>query len=902
MLFKLLRSSKFWIGTIFVFLFLTIGGAGYVWHFLNRPFPPEIEVAENALFDGTLVGIGLVDVEKSIFLERYWFGDFDPKALPMNDMQQGLMEKLFSGPAHFKENLRHLLVSLHVNPEDKSASIVMLASGRFDEKALVTAVEEYYKLEKVESGRWKIVGDRKLKSESPCDKNVPVPEGSETFIQVSPEWVMVSQGSENVDRIWQRLVSSQPAAQAAGPWREYRAGRLLSFMALVPAESGEALGGLPGMMAKNAAEKNPPLNALAVGVEPMPAKAGLNANLHLVSEDAGWRQSTASKITESIEGIKQDSQSFSPTLVEMISKVGVTEGKEAVDIDLLLTSQMLGNLGQVAREGVESLFGRAMSNGNGNGETEERVNHDPATYPGSDSVKLAPYIPSEHEAPPLFLEEPFAVDIQSISRKDDGLLELWLEGDVGFSGADDRNSPIGGELSLRVDSVKDFSGRELLRDERCLGYGDLGGRSRNRETETNTNHHNDHGWVWKHVRLEPGVAADRIARIEGKISFSAPTRVRRFEVPLKAGEAVEHAGMRFYLGGVKKNAVSYQVSGEAYRLLEVRARNKEGEVLYQEWKMGSPEDGRATQTYAGEVHSLEIYIAEEYIRSERDYLLQDIYAVPEKEEEEAYHWFAPQRVDPGYWQGLSGIDMGSLQRDPDQPRWDSGRKEVTPVASGTWAPVRMVVTHDPQKTWDHNPKVRLYAPVVPEFRGVLSALSYRVDEPAEKDGPEIHYVGVQYPYWTNTGEIAAGYHVDETPMAVQRFSLDTGLAEGQKLERLKGEVVFRFPTKTRSTMLDPKELWKGQTIDGVSVTLAEVSRGMFPGYGFKVEGTLEKLVNLHGISRDGERVAASPVNFQDAGYWTMTLPFDIEQVELVTAAEQKVFRYPFDFRAEYPKE
>ncbi len=141
-------------------------------------------------------------------------------------------------------------------------------------------------------------------------------------------------------------------------------------------------------------------------------------------------------------------------------------------------------------------------------------------------------------------------------------------------------------------------------------------------------------------------------------------------------------------------------------------------------------------------------------------------------------------------------------------------------------------------------------------------------------------------------------------MAVHSVYPLTGTEENPKLNRLKGEIIFRLPTKTESRFLALKDLWQGQTIDGVTVTISDLDRGVFPGYHLKIEGAIEKLVNLHGVSAEGERVAADPVNFQTAGYWTMTLPFNkgIEKVELITAMEQEVLRYPFDFKPNYPQE
>jgi len=111
-----------------------------------------------------------------------------------------------------------------------------------------------------------------------------------------------------------------------------------------------------------------------------------------------------------------------------------------------------------------------------------------------------------------------------------------------------------------------------------------------------------------------------------------------------------------------------------------------------------------------------------------------------------------------------------------------------------------------------------------------------------------------------------------------------------------------FPDTTRpARRVVGAQLPSGTTIGGITVTLTEANRGVFPGYGLKLEGAIDKLVNLHGLGTDGHRIPASPINFQDAGYWTLVLPFSdgMEQVELITATQQTVFRYPFDFVADY---
>ncbi|MDH3997833.1 MAG: hypothetical protein OET90_03240, partial [Desulfuromonadales bacterium] len=276
------------------------------------------------------------------------------------------------------------------------------------------------------------------------------------------------------------------------------------------------------------------------------------------------------------------------------------------------------------------------------------------------------------------------------------------------------------------------------------------------------------------------------------------------------------------------------------------------------------------------------------------------FSAPEKKQDTSQPWFAPKRVDASYWRRLANLDMNRLKIDPEKDWQVWGKDRTTPIAEGAWAPVKMFVTHKPEK-WGNNPKMHLYAPLMQELPGVLSALGYRVDEPAPKDGPVVRYQKVDYWRKSDSGEIVVKHKLQGKSMDVSNFTLATGLEDNEKLTRLKGEVIFRLPTKTQSSMLVLNELWDGATVDGVTVTLTEIKRGMFPGYQLKAEGAIEKLVNLHGRSGDGERVAAYPINYQSGDYWTMTLPFGqgIEEVELITAAKQEVLRYPFDFKTVY---
>ena len=252
--------------------------------------------------------------------------------------------------------------------------------------------------------------------------------------------------------------------------------------------------------------------------------------------------------------------------------------------------------------------------------------------------------------------------------------------------------------------------------------------------------------------------------------------------------------------------------------------------------------------------------------------------------------------------------MSQLAIKPKQD-WGIWGKAITAyaaIAEANWPAVRVFITHKPAQ-WNNHPDAHLYLPMLPDLPGVLSALSYQIDLPAAQtddqsspgSAPIKHYVRIGYSYYSKSGNKR---HLNGRSIAVVNFPLNTGLGDGQQLSRLKGHFTILLPQQTHSSRIPLKGLWQGVSIDGITVTLTEVSRGMFPGYGIKLQGDLDKLVNLHGLSAAGERIIASPINFQEAGYWTLTLPFSegMRELELITATRQQRYELPFNFSPDYP--
>lgn len=885
-------------------LLLVAAVVGYGWYWLRSPLPAGALDTEQALADGRLVSIGHINVEKLVQLQRYLFGELDTAALPIDGKQQDLLTELFDGPAGLREHLSQAFFAVHGSDQPGVVHTALVLDGRFEAGPVIQALSSAYRVDKSSDGRWASLHVLEDKAQPVCPDETPKgPRQRPMHLLITPERMLLVSDPRYGEQLMQRLQQQAVAVQDIAQWQDYRAGQLASLMVFSTRDSSLALDGFAGMAARSAAGKNTELSSLAAGLAVDLAVPGLNFNLLLGSEDETWRRDTRQGIQQGLDEIMHDSRKFSPTLGGMFSRLSVAEQPQAVTIDLAVDGALLDDLGEVIEEGIASLFSVEVRDANQTaGDQADQIDTQPTDYSTGAALADLPALKIEsYQQEPLYRRGAFGIDLERIKLdRDTGGLTLNVQGMVALPKSSDQshNRRIG-DLSMTISTVEDAEGRDLRRDERCVKNIFYGG-GYNHQPSTQGSLFGDKGQINKEVRLLEGVKAEDIARIKGQITLTAPVAVKRFTLPLQAGESIEFAGMRFYLSAVKERGISYQVSGASERFLELRALNADGKPLKKGWRVGDTDGGRATQDFKGRVHGLEIYVAERIAEHQLGFVLQDLFK-PGKESNEnrpAWH-LAPAFVDHASWKPYEKLDMAKLNIDP--AKWQVYDRNKAPIADQHWPGLSLYVTHTP-KQWGNHPQAHVYYPMVPELPGVLSALAYHIADPAEPNGPGERYKRVHYPYYANSGERVVRHELDGLPLALGEWSLEAGLKENETLTHLKGELVFRLPLSTDTSLLELKDLWSGVTVDGVTVTLTDVSRGMFPGYGLQIEGDLSRLVNLHGLGSDGQRVMADPINYQDGGYWTMTLPFGkgIEQVELILASEQKVLRYPFDFKPVYP--
>jgi hypothetical protein len=237
--------------------------------------------------------------------------------------------------------------------------------------------------------------------------------------------------------------------------------------------------------------------------------------------------------------------------------------------------------------------------------------------------------------------------------------------------------------------------------------------------------------------------------------------------------------------------------------------------------------GRATQSFAGQIHGLEIFIAETVFEQKKEFELINLFqqkkAGQYEQNQQQPDWLGPEKISLSEWNAYKKINLKKLEINPKEDWFLLGSSANKPVAEGSWPPIRLFISHSPSQ-WSNNPAAHLYFPQLKDLPGVLSAVSYRINDPAPKDGVAVQYQQVSYWFESQTGEVLVKHRVQGKPFALTSFSLRTGGKEEEQLDRLTGEMVIRLPQKTRSEKMVLETLWDGQTKEGITVTLTKNKR------------------------------------------------------------------------------
>jgi len=903
---------------ITVLILVVLAGAG-IHYWLHQEPPDSVIAAENAVATKGLVAIGYFNNDLLTTILDYARGEKDPSPLSMPGMDEGLWNDLYSGSVNLKENLDHVVFGANLAIDtttitsdlanNTTIDVGIIALGKFNWSSIRGAISESYIIEDKKNNNYKITQKKeeteKVERVCPGDEKTEANKQTKFYINFSNTRLIVASSFENLQGLLSRIDKNADAEIDLSQWSEFRKGKLTSVGIIYPYELIESTTGMSKFVLQNTFTDDSEITKAFAGAEIDYLAAGFKFQVHLEANNQTWIKESSDKMNAAIGELKKEYSQDLPTLHKLLSGFKVSHSKQLMDISFSLDVDTLKRIPDLIGEFIGSLFsfGSALDE---ESKSKERIDENPWDYANNKSFEdISDFKPEKDRPIPGIVDGPFGIDIDKVALGEKtNLLELDIKSQIHMPIKQVSWFGSGANITLAISSVKGKDGHELLRDEYCMEKLEDIFAKKNNEPESGYNYSGDKAYVSKTIRLVPETSFKDIDKVVGNVSFTIPTRAKRIPVELKRGTVVEHNGMRFYLGSIKQQSVSYQVSGDKEKLLEIRALNSKGQTLQSSF--GTSSSYRNVKSFRGDVKGLEIYVLEKQVNHEREFELtaENIFMIKYNEEKKSPPILVePDVVKDSKWKKLSkqDVSLGTLkyygkvllERD----------KEI--VAEYSKSPIIITVEHDYDEKWSNTPELRIYMPFFAKLIKNLSALEIHITKPLnQKTNKELQeFRDIRAAQKTDTGEYVSGYSYKDTPYISNRMWLYLDLETGTKIETLEGKLIFRLPQKISRTEVELSEIGKPININGNTLTVREINRGFIPRLKIDFEGQTEKLVTLIAITDKGKRIFPHQTDLRD-NKWV--IQYDLGPVythlELVMAEEQTKIEYPFNLKPEYTLE
>ncbi|NIS09268.1 MAG: hypothetical protein GWO07_11005 [Candidatus Dadabacteria bacterium] len=906
-----------------VILFLLVIAAGTVHFWLHKDPPDAVIAAENALATEGLLMIAYFNNDLLTTILNYTRGEEDPSPMHMPVLDEGLWDDLYSGKVNLKENLDYIIVGASLpsdlttipsdHPANSSFQEGIIALGTFDRNSIQSAIRENYRVENEQENLYKITEIKqepeKEKRVCPEDKSKETISNNESYIYATNNRLIASSSIENINKILNRLDNNAKADTDLTKWREFRKGTLGSTGFLLPYELIESSTGISKYLLQKEITDETALRKVFTGASVDYLKAGVKFDIHVQADNQDWLKEKSQNISKAVSEFKKESAEDYPTLQKLVSGFKISHSKDIMDISFAIDIDTLKRIPDLIGEFVGSLFSLGSAS-DGENESEERINENPWDYANNKGFEqMSDFTPEKNWPIPSITDGPFGIVIDSVSLGEkSNLLELDIKSQIRLPKKDEDNFMSwfgsGAELTLVIDSVKSEDGQELRRDEYCMEKLEDNFAKKNSEPESGFAYSNNTAYVSKTIRLITETSLKDIDKVIGKVSFTVPSKVKKIPVTLKKGTVVEHNDMRFYLSSIKQQSISYQISGDKDKLLEVRALNDKGQTLQSSF--GSSSSYRNVKSFRGNVQGLEIYVLDNKTEFERNFELkaEDIFKVKYNEEKNTL----PVLVEPGIvkksrWKNLASKKISLATLNYYKMPITDRNKDI--VAVHTHSPILITAEHKFNQKWYSQPMLQVYMPFIGELNKNLSALEVHITKPLnEKTKKEFtKFTEIRAPQSTKTGEYVTSYSHKDSPYMVDQIGIDLDLETGTKIETLEGKLTFRLPQKVTRTEVELSEIGKPMNINENIITVREINKGFIPRLKIDFEGNTEKLITIIAITDTGQRIFPAQTRLENN---TWEIQYDLgpafTHFEVVMADEQTVIEYPFSLKPEYSQE
>ena len=879
------RHLKRLVWSFVAVLVLVLGATGGLWYWLFMMPDPNASQIESALVHDQTLAVANIDFSQLNKLEQLTRTQVTDFFNP--DADANLLVDVLSMAATDQLTLNQAyIVALASNGGNRVDGLAVV-TGHFSPEQWRAQISRYFDMGSPEQGITPMQRKKQVSADQ-CPSEV-VAGAQPVYAKLMKDQVVFATSVAAINQFESRLTSVPGAGTQLAQWQQLKKYKFLSAMVFSPTDSSNALPGIAGMIGGQVAKSIPSVSSLSLSAQVDVMARGVRMDATLNSTDSAWNAQASNMANSWIETTRNNSRVTSDVLSSLLNQLSIRADDTKVTASWSVNRHSLSDLKHSLENSLASLFGGSMVSV-GAGETE--INDKPMNYNRPISLAQLPsFDVPEYGGKPLFINGPFAVDVQGIRMLDSDFLEMAVDAKAALPTLDDTSGL--GELfrySLTIDDVLDRQGGSLLRDELCVTNPAFFG-VKNHEPETQGTAFFEQASVTKRVRLTADTNVSDISQVRGRYQLGYPLSVQKLPVDLKAGEMASFAGTQVEIVALGRSSVRYKVTGKSDQLLEVRGLNAQGQVLREGWK--STFGALSDQSYQGEVSAIELYIANGFEQRSVEFVLDNIF-VREGEGDDSVHPFALSYtpVQRAKWNQYQFVDMRLVKATPDQ--WSMDDPTQRAVANKAWPGVKLFITHNPDG-WNNNPQAHVNLPLWIELYASMSSLSYQL---SSKDAVE-QFVPVRFPYRQDEEGIRLlpSQTVRQQPFGVVNFDFDAGYEAGQPFKDFAGKLTLRMPLTLTNQDYAFNDLWKTKQVNGVDVTLDNVSRGTFAGYHFELRGDLSNLIAVHGINEYGERIAPSTMNYQNDGYWLVTIPFrdELNSLRIVTATEQDVFELPFRF-------
>ena len=874
------------------------GGLG-IWLFAQQfdppPVPPTVSVAEDALALPGMFGLAHVNVEYAASLQEAMLGPPDLGALltPAFEDDSG-WNALRSKGFDPHEALDHIIAAVHLTNEGVGAAAVML--GDFPVDPITQILQQQYSSEPTtlsgEPGYLVTWEDSDT-----CEIKGPV------ALHLTENRIVFGTPSV-VEQVVTRLSRPVPPAQDLGTWRSFRQDRIASLTLLsVPPEASD---NIENPFAKAGAKKIQEALGqvesfyLAAGAAVLPPSVNLTSEMHASTPE--W-PSVTEKAYRDWEGkFEQDFAEDLPTLARLVGHLTVQ-----ADGNRLLASLSLGrDFAEDLREVVSEAIRLAFSSGGLKTTQPHQAQEEEKILQPEKVTKFVPSL-SHHDLADFdqtksFAREqsefsgPFSVSIRAVRlwKTDASVREIEIEassGEIQNMGIDSMHDVKGQpRAQLVVTQIQGAEGANLMREETC-------GKDRNHLgaelAPRDGMRYVDGKWFQvpevhgkKTVRLKEGARLKDVQSLEGHVRLRLPTRtgVRRVEAPFE-GKVVELDDVRLKLVPGGAGDVKYELSGQADRVLAVRALNGKGEYLQ---SAGSPASPRllgrgksVTKRFKGQPKAAEIIIAVE--EAERDYpfTLQSL-------DMAASHTILSESP------AVPPMDRAQFAAKFASSTYDAPCEENKPEAK---AGPFVVCTLQFRRLWGSQlyNRLRVLAPQSEVLEDNPSALEIVVESVyvETEDGMRSFPVDMSE-YATLAG--SSGRNHLRADHALSGESPD-GLSPDE-LSGMRGKLIARLPKRLARVTLDVTELGMSTNHpSGLEAQLVEISGSSMH---IDLTGARDRLVQFVPRDAEGKRLRVMAPNLNpakdEADKWEcqLTVYGKPHSLDIVFAQQQDRLEYPFD--------